>query len=62
MEDEGLFCQLGTGKIDFQTLILDLEDHNYQGWVVAEQDILPEYGTPFEQAQMNRAYLSAMGL
>lgn len=59
---KGLFCELGKGGVDFPKVVAWLEEHNYSGWVVVEQDVLPGMGTPKESAFRNRAYLSQLGL
>jgi inosose dehydratase len=59
---EGLFCELGKGEVDFPTIVRLLDEMNYEGWIVVEQDVLPNMGTPKESARRNRAYLNSIGL
>lgn len=58
----GVFCELGRGSVDFPAIVRWLRDHQYRGWVLVEQDVLPGLGTPKESAQRNRAYLRSIGL
>ena len=57
----GVFCELGTGCVDFPGMLAALDDIGYGGWVVVEQDVLPGSGTPLESARRNRAYLRSIG-
>lgn len=58
----GVFCELGKGTVDFETVIKILNDRNYQDWIVVEQDILPGMGEPKKCAQANRDYIKTLGL
>ena len=58
----GLFCELGQGCVDFSAVVAWLQERNYQGWAVVEQDVLSGMGVPKESAGRNRSYLSAIGL
>jgi inosose dehydratase len=58
----GVFCELGRGTVPFDAVVEWLRTHNYQGWIVVEQDILPGMGSPKASAQRNRAYLRSIGL
>ena len=58
----GLFCELGRGSVDFPALAAWLRGHDYRGWMVVEQDILPGMGAPRQSAERNRAYLASIGL
>lgn len=58
----GLFCELGRGSVDFPAVVSWLREHDYDGWIVVEQDVLPGMGAPRESAERNRAYLSSLGL
>ena len=53
----GIFCELGKGDIDFATIVAELKQENYHGWIVVEQDVLPGMGAPKEFAQRNREFL-----
>jgi inosose dehydratase len=58
----GVFCELGTGCVDFPGVLGALEEIGYDGWIVVEQDILPGMGNPRESARRNREYLRSIGL
>jgi inosose dehydratase len=58
----GIFCELGQGEIDFRAIKSELEKLGYDGWIVAEQDVLPGMGTPKESALRNRNFLASIGL
>jgi len=53
----GIFCELGKGDIDFSAVLRWLQNHNYNGYLLVEQDILPGMGTPKESARRNCEYL-----
>jgi inosose dehydratase len=57
-----LFCELGTGAVDFAQMVRSLTNSGYDGWIVVEQDVFPGYGTPKESAQKSRAYLRGLGV
>ena len=58
----GVFCELGKGSVDFAGIKKILDERNYSGWIVVEQDIIPGLGTPLESAKRNREYLTGIGL
>jgi len=58
----GIFCELGKGNVDFPAVLKELETVGYDGWGVVEQDVLPGMGSPKESAARNRAYLRTLGL
>jgi inosose dehydratase len=58
----GIFCELGKGSVDFKRFINELKVHDYLGWAVVEQDVLPGMGNPKQCAQSNREYLKGLGL
>lgn len=58
----GVFCELGTGSVDFPGMLAALEEIGYGGWVVVEQDVLPGMGNPRESARRNREYLRSLGV
>jgi inosose dehydratase len=57
-----LFCELGSGAVDFAQMIRTLKNGGYDGWIVVEQDVFPGYGTPKQSAQRSREYLRALGV
>jgi inosose dehydratase len=58
----GVFCELGRGCVNFADVIAAMNELNYDGWAVVEQDIVAGMGTPLESARRNRAYLRGSGL
>jgi len=58
----GVFCELGKGDVDFKGVLNTLNDINYNGWIVVEQDVLPGMGTPKDSAGRNRDYIRTLGL
>lgn len=58
----GVFCELGKGVVDFQSIVKILKEMNYNDWIVVEQDILPGMGNPKICAQANRDYIKSLGL
>ena len=64
----GVFCPLGEGGVDFPRVTETLRGLGYQGWIIVEQDVVPdEHGRlepePSTSARRSRAYLrKACGL
>ena len=62
----GAFCQLGTGDLDIDAILRALRAHDYRGWLVVEQDVIPGPESPADAAAIdqgkNRAYLRQRGL
>ena len=56
----GLYCELGKGCVDFPALLRWLARRDYQGYALVEQDVLPGMGTPKESAQRNRDYIRSI--
>jgi len=58
------FCRLGEGDLDVDG-VLELVRAGYSGWLVVEQDVLPEPGNPLGEPardqRANREYLLARG-
>jgi inosose dehydratase len=55
------FCRLGDGDLDVDG-VLDAIRHDYAGWIVIEQDVLPDpSGKPAADQRANREYLTARG-
>jgi inosose dehydratase len=59
---EQLFCALGAGMVDFPAIVESLQRHEYDGWIVVEQDVFPGCGTPAASATRSREYLRHLGL
>jgi inosose dehydratase len=61
-----VFPVLGEGDLDCDAFISTLNDIGYSGWLVVEQDILPQTAERFERAiedqQANRTFLKERGL
>ncbi len=58
----GVFCELGGGCVDFPGVLKWLNQQDYDGWAVVEQDVLPGMGSPRESALRSREYLRAQGV
>ena len=56
----GVFCELGNGDVDFPAFLAELQNRNYDGWIVVEQDVLPGMGSPYQSAERNLRYLNAI--
>jgi inosose dehydratase len=58
------FCRLGDGDLDVDSVLDALRD-GYSGWLVVEQDVLPDegdpLGTPARDQRANRQFLAARG-
>jgi inosose dehydratase len=58
------FCALGDGDIDIEQVLAALSEINYSGWLVVEQDVLPDPANPKQPAldqHRNREYLRTHG-
>jgi len=60
--EQGVFCELGNGDVDFKAILGELGRRGYGGWIVVEQDVIPGMGNPKESAKRNREYLKGIGL
>ncbi len=60
--EEGVFCELGKGAVDFQSIVKILNEKGYDGWIVVEQDVLPGMGSPKKCAANNRQYIKLLGI
>jgi len=58
----GVFCELGRGCVDFPAVVKWLQERDYKGWALVEQDVLPGMGMPKESARRNRDYLHSLGV
>ena len=61
MIGQGVFPELGKGHVDFTAVLAALDEIDYEGWIVVEQDVLPGMGTPLDSAQRNREFLRELG-
>lgn len=58
----GAFCRLGEGDLDVDAVLQLVRGSSYAGWVVVEQDVMPDAtGNPAADQQANREYLAARG-
>ncbi|MEO5763605.1 MAG: TIM barrel protein [Vicinamibacteria bacterium] len=58
----GIFCALGEGVVDFKGVACELAKYNYEGWMIVEQDIVPDENgkfnpDPTESAAKSRKYV-----
>jgi inosose dehydratase len=58
----GVFCPLGEGVVDFPRVVESLRSRDYDGWLIVEQDVVPDEDgrlepEPFASARRSRAYL-----
>ena len=58
----GIFCALGQGVVDFKGVYAALARHGYDGWLIVEQDVVPDAAGrlqpgPTESARASREYL-----
>jgi inosose dehydratase len=63
--ERGAFCRLGSGDVDLDAVLQQLRAHDFAGWLVVEQDILPDPADPSKPVtdqQLNREYLRERGL
>jgi inosose dehydratase len=60
------FCCLGDGDVPVDRVLDGPRENDYRGWVVVEQDIIPDPSTPADQAARdrvaNREYPRARGI
>lgn len=59
------FCPLGEGDIDIPAVLRALAGIGYGGWLVVEQDVLPDATAPdrpADEQRRNREYLRAHGM
>jgi inosose dehydratase len=58
----GVFCPLGEGVVDFPRLVEGLRGRGYDGWLIVEQDVVPDAAgrlvpDPGTSARQSREYL-----
>lgn len=58
----GVFCELGTGDVDLEGFFAELARSGYSGWLVVEQDMVPQSPQDAAEAEAsqvrNRAWLT----
>ena len=58
----GIFCNLGKGSVDFNSVRQLLEDKDFDGWCTVEQDCDPAIQiSPLDDAINNRKFLESIG-
>ncbi len=58
----GVFCEPAKGVIDFKTFRDVLEEVDFEGWAIVEQDMYPApFDKPLPIAKRTRAYLREIG-
>jgi inosose dehydratase len=55
-----VFCELGRGQLDVPGLLAALDEIDYDGWLMVEQD--STWLAPAESARVSRAYLRRLGV
>ena len=59
---DGIFCELGQGVVDFPGVLREMELLGYDGWAIVEQDVLSDdRAYPKQASQRNRDYLKSLG-
>jgi inosose dehydratase len=63
----GVFCPLGEGVVDFPRVVDTLRQKGYSGWMIVEQDVVPDANgrlvpEPALSAKKSRQYLKRLGL
>jgi inosose dehydratase len=61
-----VFCQLGDGEAEVASFVEALVGRGYSGWLVVEQDVLPQgpesYARAADDQAHNRAFLRQIGI
>jgi len=58
-----MFVEPDRGSVDFLALVRVLEEIDYAGWGIVEQDMYPtDFATPLPIAERSHAYLKSLGL
>ena len=59
----GVFCEPSRGAVDFKAFRDVLDQVNYRGWAIVEQDMYPApFDKPMPIAKRTRAYLKEIGI
>lgn len=58
--ERGIFTELGTGFVNFPTVLSILERAGYEGWLIVETDVTQQ-PSAFASAQISRRYLTSLG-
>ncbi len=59
---QGLYCDLGKGIVDWAGFAAAIDEIDYHGWVVAEEDqiLVPGRQAPFDSNLKNCAFLAEL--
>jgi inosose dehydratase len=58
----GMFCELSRGVVDYVAFRDLLEEIQFDGWAIVEQDMYPApFDKPLPIAKRNREYLRRIG-
>jgi inosose dehydratase len=57
-----VFCELGQGVVDLASILAELKERDYRGWIVVEDEVPPGMGVPLESARRDREFLRSFGL
>ncbi len=64
--DEEVFCKLGDGEAEVRQFVEALVQSGYSGWLVVEQDVLPNGAESYARARVdqvrNREFLKQVGI
>ena len=60
--EEGVFCPLGAGVVDFAAVIAALDAAGYAGHATIEQDRVPGSGAPLDDLTASLAALAEQGV
>ena len=59
----GMFCELSKGVVDYIAFRDLLQEIEYDGWAIVEQDMYPvAFDKPLPIAKRNREYLRSIGI
>ena len=59
MQEDGTWAEMGQGCIDFAAIVSTLEQHNYQGWIMVEDESPRAEVDPDTVTRANGEYLNA---
>ncbi len=59
---QGLYCDLGDGIVDWDGFAAAIDEIDFDGWVVAEEDqiLVPGRQAPFDSNIRNRTFLAKL--
>jgi sugar phosphate isomerase/epimerase len=60
-DSEGRWKKLGEGIIDFREVFALLEEMNYKGWVIGEEESADAWNDQYESILHNRKYIASLG-